>query len=74
MEEEGGVLTLEAKEEVLLEVDAVAFLEILVEEVKELTNQRFNSITVKGMGIMHINIEINSIIITTKSRLVKKCK
>jgi hypothetical protein len=34
VEEEGGLLTLEAEEEVLSKVDAVAVLEILVEEVK----------------------------------------
>jgi hypothetical protein len=34
MEEEGGEITLEAEEEIFLEVDAVAVLETLVEEVK----------------------------------------
>jgi hypothetical protein len=34
MEKEEGVITLEAKEEVLSEVDAATVLEILVEEVQ----------------------------------------
>jgi len=65
VEEEDKVITLEAKEEVLSEVDAVTVLEILVGEVKtqvpvsqvvrELTNQRFNSIILKGMYIMHMS-------------------
>jgi hypothetical protein len=37
MEEEGGDLTLNAEEEVMSEVDVVAVLEILVEEVKTQT-------------------------------------
>jgi sulfate adenylyltransferase subunit 1 (EFTu-like GTPase family) len=65
MEEEGGEITLEAKEEVLLEVDIVAVLETLVEEVrtqilvnqvvKELATQRFSAITVKSMDNMHMS-------------------
>jgi hypothetical protein len=79
VEEEGGEITLEAEEEVLTEVDAVAILEILVEEVKtqvpasqvvkELTNQRFNAITVKSMDIMHMSAERDSIIRTSKVKI-----
>ena len=65
MEEEGGEITLEEKEEVLLEVDVVEILEMLVEEIKtkirvsqvvrELTNQTFSAITVKIIDIMHMS-------------------
>jgi hypothetical protein len=76
MEEEGGELTLEVEEEVLLEVDAVAVLQILVEEVKikitinqvikSLINQR---ITVKSMDIMHMNVGRESKIRTRKDNI-----
>jgi hypothetical protein len=79
VEEEEGVLTIEAEEEVLSKVDAIAVLEILVEEVqtqvpvnqvvRELTNQRFNAITVKVMEIMHIIAERDSIIRTSKVKI-----
>jgi hypothetical protein len=47
MEEEGGELTLESEEEFLTEVDAVAILETLVEEVKTQvpTNQLVKELT-----------------------------
>jgi hypothetical protein len=76
MEEEGGEKTLEEEEEVLLEMDAVAVLEILVEEVKtqvpvnqvfrEPTHQIFSVITIKSMDIMHMSAERDSIIKTRK--------
>ena len=76
MEEEGGELTPEKEEEVLTKVDAVAILEMLVEEVKtqvraskvvkKLTNQRFNAIIVKAMDILHMNAKRDIIIITSK--------
>jgi hypothetical protein len=79
VEEEGGEITLEAKEEVLSEMDAVPILEILVEEVKtqvpasqvvrELTNQRFNVITVKSMDTMHMSAVRDSIIRTSKFKI-----
>jgi hypothetical protein len=79
VEEEGGELTLEAEEEFLTEVDAVAILETLVEEVKtqvpasqlvkELTKQRFNAIIVKSMDIMHMSAERDSIIKTSKVKI-----
>ena len=57
-------------------MDAIAILEILVEEVKtqvlvnqvvrELTNQIFNAINVKSMDIMHMSAERDSIIRTRK--------
>ena len=60
------------------EVDVVAILEILVEEVKtqvpvsqvvkELTNQRFSAITIKSMDIMHMSGERDSIIRTSKEK------
>jgi hypothetical protein len=84
MEEEGGEITLEEWEEVLLEVDTIAILEILVEEVKtqvpvsqivrELTNRRFNAIAVNSMEIMHLSAERDNIIRKTKSRLVNQSK
>ena len=79
MEEEWGKLSLEAEEEFIPEVDAIAVLEILVEEVKtqipviqvvrELVNQRFSAITVKGMEIMHMSAEKDSIIRTSKDKI-----
>jgi hypothetical protein len=76
VEEEGGEITLEVEEEVITEVDVVAIVEILVEEVKtqvpssqvvkELTNQRFNVITIKCMDIMHLSVERDSSIRTSK--------
>ena len=79
MEEEGGELTLEAEEGVLLEVDAVAVLETLVEEVKtqipfnqvvqEMINQIFSAITVKSMDIMHMSAKRESIIKTSKVKI-----
>ena len=66
MEEEGGEINLEAEEWFLLEEEAVAVLETLVEEVKtqipvnqvikKFINQIFNSITVKSMEIMHMSV------------------
>jgi hypothetical protein len=60
-------------------VDAVAVLEILVEEVKtqvpvsqvvrELKNQRFSAITVKSMDIMHMSAGRDSIIRTSKVKI-----
>jgi hypothetical protein len=57
-------------------MDAVAVLEILLEEVKtqvpvnqvvrELTNERFSAITVKGMDIIHMSAERDSVIRTRK--------
>jgi glutaminase len=86
MEEEAGEITLEAEEEVMSEVNIVAVLKILVEEVKtqtlvsqvvtEPTNQRFNAISVKIMDIMHMSARRNSIIrisnvkITLKAQIV----
>ena len=80
MEEEGGELTPEKEEEVLTKVDAVAILEMLVEEVKtqvraskvvkELTNQRFNAIIVKAMDILHMNAERDIIIKTSKFKII----
>jgi hypothetical protein len=79
MKEEGEELTLEKEEEFLSEMYAVAVLEILVEEVKtqvlvnqvliELTNQRFNAITVKNMDIMHMSAGRDSIIRTSKVKI-----
>jgi len=76
VEEEGGELTIEVEEGVLLEVDAVAVLETLVEEVKtqipviqvarEPINQIFSSITVKSMDIMHMSAGRDNIIIKKK--------
>jgi hypothetical protein len=80
MEDEGGELTLEVEEEVLSEVDAVAVLQILVEEVKiqipvnqvirNLINQRFNVITIKSMDIMHMSVERDNIIRTSKVKII----
>ena len=60
-------------------VDAVVVLEILVEEVKtqvlasqvvkELTNQRFNAITVKSIDIMHMSAKIHSILRKRKVKI-----
>jgi len=79
VEEEGGELTLEAEEQVLSEVDAVAVHETLVEEfktqiqvnqvVRELTNQRFSSITIKTMDIMHMSEGRDSIIRKSKFKI-----
>jgi hypothetical protein len=73
------VLTLEAEEEVLSEVDVVGVLEILVEVVKtqvpvsqvvkELTIQKFSTITVKNMDIMHMSAGRDNIIITNKVKI-----
>jgi len=78
VEEEGGELTIEVEEGVLLEVDAVAVLETLVEEVKtqipviqvarEPINQIFSSITVKSMDIMHMSAGRDNIIIIKKGQ------
>jgi hypothetical protein len=79
MEEEGGELTLEVEEGVLLEEDAVIVLQISVEEVKiqitvsqvikDLINQRCNAIIVKSMNNMHINGGIYSIIRKNKLKI-----
>jgi hypothetical protein len=79
MEEEGGELTLEVEEGVMLEEDAVTVLQISVEEVKiqitvsqvirDLINQRCNAITVKSMNNMHINGGIYSIIRKNKVKI-----
>ena len=62
------------------EVDVVEVLEMLVEEVKtqvpvselvrELTSQRFNSITIKSMDIMHMSAKRDSIIRTSKEKII----
>ena len=80
MEEEGGELTPEKEEEVLTKVDAVAILEMLVEEVKtqvraskvvkKMTNQRFNAIIVKAMDILHMNAKRDIIIKTSKFKII----
>jgi hypothetical protein len=41
----------------------------MIQVVKELTNQRFNAITIKGMDIMHMSEERDSIIKTSKVKI-----
>jgi hypothetical protein len=79
MVEEGGEITLEEKEEVMLEVEEIAVLKTLVEEekvkiivsqvVRELKNQRFSAITIKSMDNMHICAGRDNIIKTSNVKI-----
>jgi hypothetical protein len=79
MEEEGGEINLEAKEAILLEVDSIEILQIPVAKVKiktsvsqvmrYLINQKFSSITIKSMVIMHMNAGRDIIIIISKVKI-----
>jgi hypothetical protein len=79
MEKEGGELALEPEEGFLLEVDAVAVLQILVVEVEikipfiqviiNLINQIFSAITIKSMDIMHMSVGRDNIIRTIKNKI-----
>jgi hypothetical protein len=66
------------------EVGTIAVLEMLVEEVKtqipviqvvkELTKQRFSAITVKSMDIMHMIARRDTLIRTSKFKIIQTMK
>jgi hypothetical protein len=82
VEEEGGEIIVVEEGGVLLEVDALEILQILVEEVKikiavsqvikDSINQISSVITVKSMGIMHMNAERDNIIRKIKVNIIQK--
>ena len=69
MEEAGGEIILEAKEETSQEEDAPIVLQMLPQVVTSLINQRFNVIIVKNLVIMHMNAGRSNMTKESKARI-----